>query len=56
MVTRAQMEAHGEASPYDHPTEPGDCWVHWLCAFLMVKKFQFQLGLFLGENAYNNYF
>ena len=30
LATRAQMQAHGKASPCGHPTDPGDRWAHWL--------------------------
>ena len=30
LATRAQMQAHGEASPCGHPTDMGDRWDYWL--------------------------
>ena len=30
LAARAQMQAHCEASPCGHPTDPGDRWTHWL--------------------------
>ena len=30
MATRAQMQAHGKASPCGHPTDHRNRWMHWL--------------------------
>ena len=56
LATIAQMQAHGEASPCGHPTDPGDRWTHWLeinLAYITFSHISLMFDIDTKASGYN---